>query len=389
MARNTAVERADIKKGHAAEKESAEPLVMKQGKVTAEQEASVSKASGGATGLASFAALDKGAAAPWWLLRGVCDAWDLDMFTTELRLITVSENATFLVVCKNKPYGVVRVSQPGYVGGPVAVASEIAWIDALHSVEGVSLVRSIPTASGFSLATITDEEGVAWACVCTGFVEGVVLEDMPDPSSYYRTIGRWAAAFHDHARTWRPPAGFQRFTWDVPDMIGESPRWGRWEETKLTCGEIDLLKRAERVAVDVMEHMPRTKETWGLIHADLRPSNVIAGAEGALTIIDFDDCGYSWYLYDYAAALSFVEHEPYAPAMAQEWIAGYREVAPLSEEDITCASALSMIRRLQMLGWTTNHYADALPDGLFDAQGPGTVLCAERYLRSQTWLLEA
>lgn len=389
MVRTTVVERVDTQEGYAVEKDHAAPHVVTHAAVAAEQEASVPKASGGATGLAAFAALEKGAMAPWWLLRGVCNAWDLDAFTTELRLITVSENATFLVVSKGKPYGVVRVSQPGYVGGPVAVASEIAWINALHAVEGVNLVRSIPAASGFSVPTITDEEGVEWACVCTDFVEGIVLEDMPDPSSYYRTIGRWAAAFHDHARTWRPPAGFQRFTWDVPDMIGEHPRWGRWEETNLTGGEIDLLKRAEQVAVEVMEHMPRTEETWGLIHADLRPSNVIAGTDGTLTVIDFDDCGYSWYLYDYAAALSFVEHESYAPAMAREWIAGYREITPLSEQDITCASALSMIRRLQMLGWTTNHYSDALPDGLFDAQGPGTVLCAERYLRSQTWLLEA
>ena len=115
---------------------------------------------------------------------------------------------------------------------------------------------------------------------------------------------------------------------------------------------------------------------------------MIAGAEGELTVIDFDDCGFSYFLYDYAAALSFVEHEPYAPAMAKGWIAGYREIAPLSEQDIACASALSMIRRLQMVGWTTNHYADALPDGLYDAQVPGTVLCARRYLESPTWLLE-
>lgn len=343
---------------------------------------------GGATGLAAFAAYNKGSLAPWWLLRGVCDAWAFDTFTTEVRLITVSENATFLVTCNDKPYGVIRVSQPGYVGGPVAVASEIAWLAALHSVEGVNVVDDIPTASGFTVATIADESGTEWACVCTSFVEGVVLEDLPDPSSYYRVIGRWAAQFHIHARSWQKPDGFKRFEWGLSDMVGDHPRWGRWEDVDLTSEEFSLLKRAERAALDVMEQVPRTRSTWGLIHADLRPSNVIASADGTLTVIDFDDCGYSYFLYDYAAALSFVEHEPYAPAMAREWIAGYREVMPLSDDDLVRASALSMIRRLQMLGWTTNHYADALPDGLYDAQAPGTVMCAKRYLDNPLWLLE-
>ena len=347
------------------------------------------KASGGASGLAAFAAYSKGSLAPWWLFQGVCDEWGFDVFVTELRLITVSENATYAVMVNEKPFGVLRVSQPGYVGGPIAVASEIAWVNALHDVEGVSVVEAIPTASGFPVATISDEAGTEWACVCTNFVEGVVLENLPDPSAFYRTIGRWAALFHQHARTWRKPGGFHRFAWDVPDMVGARPRWGRWEDVDLATGERALLERAQDEALAVLAQVPKTNSTWGLIHADLRPSNVIAGADGTLTVIDFDDCGYSYFLYDYAAALSFVEHEPYAPAMAREWMAGYQEVAPLSEKDRACASALSMIRRLQTLGWTTNHYADALPDGLFDAQAPGTVHCAECYLKNHTWLLDA
>ncbi|GHS86054.1 hypothetical protein AGMMS50218_05120 [Actinomycetota bacterium] len=47
-----------------------------------------------------------------------------------------------------------------------------------------------------------------------------------------------------------------------------------------------------------------------------------------------------------------------------------------------------MIRRLQMLGWTTTHREDALPPELWAAQVPGTVEVARRYLRSGTWLLD-
>ncbi len=345
--------------------------------------------SGGATGLAAFAAYSKGSLAPWWLHEGVCRAWGFSAFATEIRLITVSENATYAVIRDGEPFAVLRVSQPGYVGGPAAVESEMAWLSALHNdVDGVNVVDDIPTASGSAVAMISDGSGTAWACVCTSFVEGVVLENLPDPSSFYHTIGHWTALFHQHSRAWEKPEGFERFTWDVTDMVGEHPRWGRWEDKELTPEEFALFEMAQEKALSVISHVSKTADTWGLIHADLRPSNIIAAADGTLTVIDFDDSGFSYFLYDYASALSFVEHEPYAPDMAKAWMAGYQEVTPLSQEQIEVASALSMIRRLQMVGWTTNHYPDALPDGLYDAQVPGTVKCARNYLESSTWLLD-
>lgn len=343
---------------------------------------------GGATGLAQFAAYRKGSLAPWWLHEGVCKAWEFDPFGTQIRLITVSENATYAVYRDGEPFGVVRVSQPGYVGGPDAVESEMAWMTALSELDGVNVAKDIPTAAGTAVVNIADESGMQWACVCTEFVEGAVLENLEDPSAFYHTIGRWTALFHQHSRTWEKPEWFTRFTWDITDMIGEHPRWGRWEDKDLTPEEFALFKQAEEEALAVIEAMPRTNETWGLIHADLRPSNVIAADDGTLTVIDFDDSGYSFYLYDFASALSFVEHEPYAPTMAKEWVAGYREVAPLSDEELMYACSLSMIRRLQMVGWTTNHYADALPDGLYDAQVPGTVKCAHNFLEDPLWLLK-
>ena len=93
-------------------------------------------------------------------------------------------------------------------------------------------------------------------------------------------------------------------------------------------------------------------------------------------------------MYDFAAALTFVEHKPYAPAMAQRWVEGYRSVGKLNDSSLDLACALSMLRRLQMIGWSRNHYRDALPDGLLDEQVPGTKVVAERYLENPRWLFE-
>jgi Ser/Thr protein kinase RdoA (MazF antagonist) len=339
--------------------------------------------------LATFAHLTAGAPAPYWLFRGVAAAWCIAPERMDLSLITVSENATFLLKIDQRSVGAIRVSQPGYVGGPAAVISEIAWVQALRQeLSEVGILQVVPSPRGPAVAVVRDDAGTGWVCISTRFVSGVPLEDLPSPVAYYDTIGRWSALFHNQYRSWRLPYGFRRFSWAIEDMVGPSSRWGRWEAIAgMSDAELGLLTRAQQRALEVLEDYPKNADNWGLIHADLRPSNILADGD-KLTVIDFDDCGFSYFLYDYAAALTFVEHEPYAPAMAKAWMSGYEQVNHLTELDIRRASALSMLRRLQMLGWTADHRADALPDGLFDAQLPGTLLAARQYLNSPTWLLD-
>lgn len=66
----------------------------------------------------------------------------------------------------------------------------------------------------------------------------------------------------------------------------------------------------------------------------------------------------------------------------------YCIVTELPDSALDLACALSMLRRLQMVGWMRNHYRDALPAGLADERIPGTKVCAYRYLENPRWLLE-
>ena len=76
--------------------------------------------------LAAFDALAQGSPAPSWLRDGVVQAWSFDAATTQVTLITVSENATFLVREHGRPVAVTRVARPGYMADPAAFAERIA-----------------------------------------------------------------------------------------------------------------------------------------------------------------------------------------------------------------------------------------------------------------------
>lgn len=335
--------------------------------------------------LAVFDELSKGAPAPSWLRDGIVAAWGFAA-DAAVTLITVSENATFLVTEHGLPTAVTRVARPGYMGDALAFESELAWVAAL-AADGVARVPTgLTTTAGTYVATVPDHAGTTWTCVSFAFIDGEVLEDLADPVPFYAEIGRTTALLHEHAARWRAPQPFRRHAWTLPDMLGETSRWGRWEDADLAPGEVALLDRAQAAALDALADAHPGGAGWGLIHADLRPSNLMTDGL-TLTVIDFDDCGYGWFGYDFAAALTFLEHVPHAPTMATEWLAGYEQVRPLTAEQLRQACALSMVRRLQMLGWTTTHRADALPPELWAQQTSGTVEVAARYLRRRTWLI--
>lgn len=341
--------------------------------------------------------MSKGDMAPDWLIRRVTVGWGLPPERTRLKLISVSENATFRVEIDGSPYAVLRVHRPGYVE-PEQIRSKLQWVRALGNDMDVRVPSVLPLVDDSLVLTFgrSEAEGAAaaeapWHVVAFAFIQGEVLEDiidtLQDPASYYRRIGATTAVFHDHQQEWLRPQGFGRFQWGIADMLGESSRWGDWRGAQLTGTQFTVLPQAEERALEQVSGLEPGGAGWGLIHADLRPSNIMIH-DDTLTVIDFDDCGYGWLLYDLASAFSFIEHEPYAPRIAKEWLKGYQEVRELSDKEIGHACALSMLRGLTMLGWTITHREDALPPAIWAAQVPGTVNVANQYLCSSVWIIE-
>lgn len=119
----------------------------------------------------------------------------------------------------------------------------------------------------------------------------------------------------------------------------------------------------------------RTADRFGLIHGDLRAANLITPGTG-FTVIDFDDAGFGWHLFEFAAAASFVETDPRLPEWAEAWTAAYRHRRALPDAHAALLPDFVLLRRLQLLGWlgTHGHALEADP-GFAD----GTVELAQAY----------
>jgi Ser/Thr protein kinase RdoA (MazF antagonist) len=207
--------------------------------------------------------------------------------------------------------------------------------------------------------------------------------DAEDIASF-RRLGAICATLHGHARSWRRPPGFTRLTWDCDQFIGPQGRAGRWQDG-LGVGreELELLSRLEETIRRRLEAYGRGPDRFGLTHNDLRLANLLIDDERTL-VIDFDDCGDSWYMNDWATAVSMIEHHPKLPAMQEAWVDGYRSVAPLSHEDEAELPTFVMLGRLFFVAWVGSHHTWAPEAAELGADyTAGTCQLAEVYLASE------
>ena len=104
-------------------------------------------------------------------------------------------------------------------------------------------------------------------------------------------------------------------------------------------------------------------------------------ADGDQTyVIDFDDCGWSWFLYDFGAAVSFFEHDPRIPELTDAWVRGYRSVRALDAQDEAEIATFVMMRRLLLVAWIGSHSGTDLARSMGAEYTAGSCDLAEAYL---------
>jgi Ser/Thr protein kinase RdoA (MazF antagonist) len=297
----------------------------------------------------------------------------------EVRLLNVSENATYLVEDPDSGPSVLRVHRLGY-HSEAEIVSELAWMDALRAEAGVRTPRVLAAADGRRVVTVADEAGGQQrSCVRFEFLPGT--EPVDDSVEHFAELGEITARMHRHARQWTRPADFARFDWGYDAAFGSQARWGRWQDgIGVGTEEREVLGRLDAALQARLAAFGTGPDRFGLIHADTRLANLIVDDGGRVSVIDFDDCGFSWYLYDVGTSVSFFEHEPQVPGLIDAWLAGYRREADLPAADEAEIWTFILFRRLLLLAWIGSHRAVDIAQQLGAGYTAGSCDLAETYL---------
>lgn len=334
----------------------------------------------------------------------------------KLQLLQLSENITYLVehtgnivemqnteTCGKKQKAVLRLSRPEY-HTEEELQAEITWMMKLQEDFKAQEEQTVCTSSlqsgfcfcirqplagddGQYLYAVEDTCGQVYFGTVFTYLSGTPLEDisLQEQVLWYERLGEVTAMLHRQVRMWQSSSGLPRFHWNYETMIGQKAIWGDWRKVftgekavRSGQGVPEVLNRADRMIRRKLETYGRTPERYGLIHGDLRGANLLVEGD-SLKIIDFDDCGFGWYMQDLAASLSFIETEETVPELVRAWVTGYRKQGILKQEDLDMIPAFIMMRRLQLLAWVHSRTNAASAIAYRDQFEEGTVELAKRY----------
>lgn len=212
---------------------------------------------------------------------------------------------------------------------------EMTWLAALSREGGLPVPAPVSTLDGELLVRVHTPGMPAGRMISVmRWLDGHKLKTVLS-SDQYRAWGEMLGRMHAFSSTWQPPENFRRFVWDWEGLLGG--RDFSWPPDRLVNTMPDNLKEPFRHVSDKarleMAEMGNGPDAFGMIHGDMYPDNVLEKA-GEFIPIDFEDCGFGYWLWDIGAALST---SPWTEAWYRkrdDFLEGYLQFHPLPESQL-------------------------------------------------------
>ncbi len=241
------------------------------------------------------------------------------------------------------------------MNNPEATEAELIWLSALQNEAGLPVPVPVPTLDGRLLTTITTP-GIPDGKVVSlmRWVAGQQLSDKSLRPQHARSWGRFVGKLHKFAATWTPPEGYKRFHWDWEGILGNG----------VLCTPVDELvasmpkqyqepfKVISAETKAAMQALGTASEVFGMIHTDMYLENVLFKA-GEPRIIDFEDCGFGYYLYDIGIILSQWMWNPEMSWFREVFLDGYFETNSIPAEKLKYLDTFIATRFADFTLWGT------------------------------------
>lgn len=278
--------------------------------------------------------------------------------TAELELLKYRENAVYAITTDKSEKYALRVHRYNY-HSDAELESELTWMKALNEA-GIYTPAVIPALDNALFKSVqSDSVPEPRQCDLLSWVDGEQLgsveqgvagDDAALLQSYHQ-VGELAARIHNQANAWKLPAGFTRHAWNLEGLVGEAPVWGRfWELPALSPEQQEIILRARELVRKRLIDFGSASDRYSLIHADLIPENLMLSGDTVM-LIDFDDSGFGWHLFELATSLFFLMHDDRIDEISAATVQGYRKHRALPDEHLEMLPVFFLARGLTYLGW--------------------------------------
>lgn len=247
-------------------------------------------------------------------------------------------NQVYACKCMNQPKYVIRISSIG----DRKEKDYLAEIEFVHflAVGGASVSDVIPSVNGKFVERILLGNREIFIS-CFEYARGMLISDNGYQyidgrplSEYFYNTGKTLGKIHKLSKQYQ--ADHKR--WDYFD------KYNMAYIDELIPQEYSELKAAIAKRLERFQSLTKNPEEYGLVHFDFSDGNYHIDMEsGDITVFDFDNCMYCWYMFDLANLwthgvgwFKFEEEKEKRKAGMQDYFAtvieGYRSENNLSEE---------------------------------------------------------
>lgn len=229
------------------------------------------------------------------------------------------------------------------------IHGEVDWINHLAR-GGVSVAHAVPSLNGDLVEGIDDGEGDQFLVTAFVKAKGQQPWNAGWSPGRYENYGRLLGQMHSLAVDYQPAV----------------PAWRRpeWDEASLNFIEQYLPPsevRAHASYKSTLKHiyaLPKDHASYGLIHQDAHQNNFFMDTDGTITLFDFDDCAYSWFINDIAIVLFYISMDaeelgyPDAASFTHEFLfhflRGYRQAYSLPSAWLKEIPVFLKLRELEL-----------------------------------------
>ena len=232
-----------------------------------------------------------------------------------IHLLDSFESIVYEFECEGKGF-ILRIGH-SFRKSEALIQGEVDWINHLAR-GGVAVARAIPSENGKLVEVIDDAHGGQFLVTAFMKAKGQQPWVAGWTSTRYENYGRLLGKMHALAVDYQPILAWRR-----PEWIDVSLNF-----IELYLPKTEVIARQTYEAL--LEHihaLPKDKTSYGLIHQDAHQNNFFMDADGTLTLFDFDDCAYSWFINDIAIVLFYISMD------AEEL--GFKDSASFTHEFMT------------------------------------------------------
>ena len=208
-----------------------------------------------------------------------------------LKLITDMENFVYENGADETPC-ILRITHSSH-RTLEAIMGELEWMEYLYD-NGMSVPQPIHSVSGTLVEVIAAHHSYFLVTAFQRIPGKTILDANECTPEIYQQWGQILGRMHALAKHYEPsqPA-YKRAEWFADDLVCNAERY--------IPAQVDILAKFHELMGD-LGALPKDRNSYGLIHADLTDVNFFV-QNHKITVFDFDDCLYHWFVYDIAVIL--------------------------------------------------------------------------------------